>query len=209
MLKPKSECASMAKSKNVLILVLGSPGAGKTTLIKSMAESDSESRFKVINIGTLMAEEVESENIPRDKLRYLPTSRIKELRKRAFGKIAAMKGTVIVDTHATVEKGNKFIFGLPINDLQYMGTVQGIIYVDASPEELIKRRSSDTVRKRENDDEEVLNLQRQLNLSVVTMYGSMYDIPVYILHNKENGLKQASLDFKSFVEDIIKNSEYG
>ncbi|MCL4404805.1 MAG: AAA family ATPase [Candidatus Marsarchaeota archaeon] len=199
----------MAKSKNVLILVLGSPGAGKTTLIKSMAESDSESRFKVINIGTLMAEEVESENIPRDKLRYLPTSRIKELRKRAFGKIAAMKGTVIVDTHATVEKGNKFIFGLPINDLQYMGTVQGIIYVDASPEELIKRRSSDTVRKRENDDEEVLNLQRQLNLSVVTMYGSMYDIPVYILHNKENGLKQASLDFKSFVEDIIKNSEYG
>lgn len=154
-----------------------------------------------------MAEETAAQNIPRDRLRYLPTERIRELRKAAFSRIAAMEGTVIVDTHATVEKGNKFIFGLPINDLQYMGKVQGIIYVDASPEELIKRRSTDTMRKRENDDEEVLNLQRHLNLSVVTMYGSTYDIPVYILHNKDGGLHAAKTDFENFIEDIIKNSE--
>ncbi|MEM0154939.1 MAG: AAA family ATPase, partial [Methanothrix sp.] len=157
---------------------------------------------------TLMAEEVKSQNIPRDKLRYLHTEKIRELRKLAFRRIAKMKGTIIVDTHATVEKGNKFIFGLPINDLQYMGSISGIIYVDASPDELIKRRLADTVRKRENDDEEVLNLQRHLNLSVVTLYGSTYDIPVYILHNKEGRLEDAKADFKSFIKDITENSEY-
>ena len=192
--------------ENIIILVLGSPGAGKTTFINSV---NAETRnFEVVNIGTLMAEEVKSQNIPRDRLRYLPTEKIRELRKAAFSKIAKMKGTVIVDTHATVEKGNKFIFGLPINDLQYMGSIRGIIYVDASPDELIKRRSTDTVRKRENDDEEVLNLQRHLNLSVVTLYGSTYDIPVYILHNKEGGLEAAKADFKSFINDITENSEY-
>ena len=192
--------------ENIIILVLGSPGAGKTTLINSVnAEIQN---FEVVNIGTLMAEEVKSQNIPRDRLRYLPTGKIRELRKAAFFRIAKMSGTVIVDTHATVEKGNKFIFGLPINDLQYMGNIRGIIYVDASPEELIKRRSADTVRKRENDDEEILNLQRHLNLSVVTLYGSTYDIPVYILHNKEENLEAAKADFKSFIKDITENSEY-
>jgi adenylate kinase len=192
--------------ENIIILVLGSPGAGKTTLINSVnAEIQN---FEVVNIGTLMAEEVKSQNIPRDRLRYLPTGKIRELRKAAFFRIAKMSGTVIVDTHATVEKGNKFIFGLPINDLQYMGNIRGIIYVDASPEELIKRRSADTVRKRENDDEEILNLQRHLNLAVVTLYGSTYDIPVYILHNKEGKLEAAKADFKSFIKDITENSEY-
>lgn len=192
--------------ENIIILVLGSPGAGKTTLINSVnAEIQN---FEVVNIGTLMAEEVKSQNIPRDRLRYLPTGKIRELRKAAFFRIAKMSGTVIVDTHATVEKGNKFIFGLPINDLQYMGNIRGIIYVDASPEELIKRRLTDTVRKRENDDEEILNLQRHLNLSVVTLYGSTYDIPVYILHNKEGKLEDAKADFKSFIKDITENSEY-
>lgn len=189
---------------NITILVLGSPGAGKTTLIESVKSK--KQNFKVINIGTLMAEEVESENIPRDKLRYLPTEKIKELRKKSFQRIAAMDGTIVIDTHATVEKGNKFIFGLPTNELPYMGKIMGIIYVDASPEELIKRRSEDTLRKRENDDEEVLNLQRHLNLSVVTLYGSSFDIPVYILHNKEGKLEEAEKDFESFMEDIIKNS---
>ncbi len=197
----------MAKGKNVIILVLGSPGAGKTTLINSVNGSEPENGFKVINIGTLMAEEAKGENIQRDRLRYLNTASIRQLRKRAFERIAAMEGTIIVDTHATVEKGNKFIFGLPINDLQYMGTIQGIIYVDASPDELIKRRLVDTARKREADDEEVLNLQRQLNLSVVTMYGSTYDIPVYILHNKEGKLNEAENDFKSFINDILENGE--
>jgi adenylate kinase len=200
-------CLGMSnREKNIIILVLGSPGAGKTTLIESVKEQ--VHNFEVVNIGTLMAEEVKSQNIPRDRLRYLPTEQIRELRASAFKRIAAMKGTIIVDTHATVEKGNKFIFGLPINDLQYMGKIQGIIYVDASPEELIKRRSADTMRKRENDDEEVLNLQRHLNLAVVTMYGSTYDIPVYILHNKEGKLEAAKADFESFVKDIIKNSEF-
>ena len=65
--------------ENIIILVLGSPGAGKTTLINSV---NAETRnFEVVNIGTLMAEEVKSQNIPRDRLRYLPTEKIRELRK--------------------------------------------------------------------------------------------------------------------------------
>ncbi len=196
----------MEAVKNTIILVLGSPGAGKTTLINSVAE-DLKHEFKVVNIGTLMTEELKSKSIPRDKLRYLPNKEIQKLRRAAFKRIAKMHGTIIVDTHATVEKGNKFIFGLPIKDLRYMGNVHGIIYVDASPEELMKRRSADTIRKRENDDEEVLDLQRHLNLSVISMYGSMYDIPVYILHNKEGKLEAAKADFESFINDIIKNRD--
>ncbi len=190
---------------NRVILVLGSPGAWKTTLIESVEKANSG--LKIVNIGTLMLEEAEAEGLSRDRLRYLPTKSIRALRTKTFARIGAMEGTIIVDTHATVEKGNKFIFGLPIDVLPSMGNIAGIIYVDASTEELMKRRSADTRRKRESDDEEVLNLQRHLNLAVVTMYGSTYDIPVYILHNKDNGLKKAESDFEKFVEDIISNAK--
>ena len=192
-----------AKRTNNVILVLGSPGAGKTTLIDGVKERNK--RLKIVNIGTLMLEEAEASGIMRDRLRYLPTARIQALRKKTFRRIGVMKGAVIVDTHTTVEKGNKFIFGLPITDLPLMGNISGIIYVDASTEELMKRRVADTRRKREADDEEVLNLQRHLNLAVVTMYGSTYDIPVYILHNEDGKLNKAKTDFEKFVEDIIKN----
>lgn len=190
------------KAGNSVILVLGSPGAGKTTLIEGVKAGGA---LKIVNIGTLMLEEAEAAGVTRDRLRYLPTSRIRALREKTFRHIGAMKGAIVVDTHATVEKGNKFIFGLPIDELPLMGRISGIIYVDASTDELMKRRVADTRRKRESDDEEVLNLQRHLNLSVVAMYGSTYDIPVYILHNKEGKLKEAKADFEKFVDDIIKN----
>ncbi|MCL4372154.1 AAA family ATPase [Candidatus Marsarchaeota archaeon] len=193
----------MPKTKNTVILVLGSPGAGKTTLINSLPKRPNT---KVINIGTLMEHEAAAEAVTRDRLRYLSTNKIRALRRKAFKRIGAMSGTIIVDTHATVEKGNKFIFGLPIKDLHYMGKISGIIYVDATPDELVKRRLADTVRKRENDDLEVLNLQRQINLAVMSAYGSEFDIPVYILHNKENKLEKSIEDFSKFVTDILENT---
>lgn len=192
------------KPHNKVILVLGSPGAGKTTLIEGIKSSGAH-KLNIINIGTLMLEESEASGISRDKLRYLTTAKIRSLREKAFKRIGKMSGTIVVDTHATVEKGNKFIFGLPINNLPDMGNIAGIIYVDATPGELMRRRSSDTMRKRENDDIEVLNLQREINLAVLTMYGTTYDIPVYILHNKEGELNKAMSDFGRFVEDIISN----
>ncbi len=179
----------------VLVVVAGVPGAGKSSILEKLGHAGG---LRIVNVGSLMKEisDRSGSRIDRDKIHYLPTSKMERLRSQAFKKIASMKGVVLVDTHLTIGHDGIFVPGLPMAALKAMGGVDGIIYIDAKPEELLSRRGSDSSRKREEEGLDEIELQRQANLSMLAQYSAHLNIPFCIIHNREGRLKDAVASFR-------------
>ncbi|MCL4411671.1 AAA family ATPase [Candidatus Marsarchaeota archaeon] len=184
-----------------LIVVAGIPGAGKSSILDRLGHSD---QATVVNVGNLMKGISDSSGarIDRDKIRYLPTAKIDRLRSLAFRKIAGMKGRVLVDTHLIIEHEGTFVPGLPMDSLGALGGIDGIIYIDAEPKELLTRRKKDKGRKREDEGLESMELQRNINLSMLALYSAHLNIPFHIIHNKEGRLEEAVASFRKALTYI-------
>ncbi len=184
-----------------IILVLGIPGSGKTTILDGV---EGYKDYKYVNVGTVMkkaTEEIYKENIDRDKIRYLKEKEIDQIRDRTFEIIIGMEGKILVDTHSSIEREGKFITGLPYES-KFMKLVRSVIYIDASPEEILYRRSLDKTRKREADDEYMLKVQREFNISTLSFYMSYLNIPVYMVNNQHNKVAESISRMKQ-VLDLI------
>ena len=192
--------------KNVRVLVIGSPGAGKTSILNGLGD---KSGFDIVTLGTLMqkyaAQTKQLED--RDRLRYIKITETDEIRNKALGEIKAMKANVIIDTHATVERKGRFIAGLPLKALESIGNLAGIIYIDATTEEIIQRRERDAgKRNREIEKPDVLDAQRIINLSMLAFYNLYLNIPIYSLHNEEGQLERSIERLKYYLEDILNEA---
>ena len=184
-----------------VILVLGIPGSGKTTILDGV---EGYKDYKYVNVGTIMkktTEEIYKEGIDRDKIRYLKESEIDHIRDRTFEKIIEMEGKILVDTHSSIEREGKFITGLPY-ETELMKHIKSVIYIDAAPEEILYRRSLDRSRKREDDDEYMLNMQRDFNISTLSFYMSYLNIPVYMLNNKHDKVSESIRRMKKILDMI-------
>src|SRR5208283_2770700 len=128
-----------------VVIVTGTPGAGKTTIIGSVANKNG---YKVVNIGSLMLELAKDEKSvkDRDDLKHVShKSYYADLRNNAFSKIEGMEGDIIVDTHASVEAEGtgRFIPGLPMESLKIIKNLRGFIYIDAHTDRILERRRMD------------------------------------------------------------------
>ncbi|MCC7552834.1 adenylate kinase [Candidatus Micrarchaeota archaeon] len=137
-----------------MIIVTGTPGSGKTTLINSFKD-----KYTILNYGTIMFEIAMEEGIvdDRDELRKIPFKKQLELQKKAAKKIALVGKTsnVILDTHASISTPTGYYPGLSKEALQILNP-DTIVFVYVPFEELVERIQEDNSRKRD----EFINKQK-------------------------------------------------
>ncbi len=185
-----------------LVIVLGSPSSGKTTIVNAISK---DKRYKRLNLGDVMFDIGVRRNIikNRDQIRYLDNDGISELRTKAVEHISRIDGNVVLDTHATVEQHGRFFPGLPHYMMNHLKHVRGLFYIDATTDELLKRRKKDKSRTREIEDKWLIDTQRDVNLAILSYYASDLNIPLYIIHNKEGKMKDTVRTFSRHLEDAF------
>ena len=165
--------------KSKLIVIVGIPGVGKTTVIEKLVEYlitlDIKSHISVF--GSVMLDEAKKIGIKnRDELRTLSVNEQKKLQISAANKISNLKYPFIfVDTHLFITTSEGYCPGLPFDILNSLSPDK-IILVEAKPEEIVERRNTDITRKRDNlsIDEIIyeLNLGRSMLSSSAVISGA-------------------------------------
>jgi adenylate kinase len=190
------------------VIVVGIPGAGKSTIVDRVAKLCKE--YKLVNVGDMMLEVGKkkgylTENDNHDTMRGRSDDERKELIREVFNEIAKMKGDVIVDTHASISKHGRFMPGLPGDVISGIkGSLKGVICIDAPTENIIIRREKDTTRQREVDSIEMIDMQRMINISEVSAISQAYNVPLYVLFNQENMQEESVARFKRYVDNAFK-----
>ncbi len=135
-----------------IVVIVGIPGVGKTTLISRIVEilKEKQKNVSVYSFGTVMLEEAKNAGIAdRDELRKLSVDRQKHFQTMAATKIALKKNdVVIVDTRAFINTKEGFYPGLPIHVIEHLKPTN-FISVSARPEEIYNRRMKDNTRNRD------------------------------------------------------------
>lgn len=185
------------------VIVTGSPGAGKSTIVDSINGSEG---YRVANVGTLMLEEAKKLGYTddRDRIRYMEVGRLDEVRVNAFKELSTYDGNVVVDTHNYVEENGRFVPGLPMKLLEGLGGIEAFIYVNAEESDIIDRRRKDTTRTRELEDTENMKVQKTLNLSVLAYYSSLLNVPLYLINNRNGRLEESKARFHKILNEVFE-----
>ena len=179
----------------MILIVTGIPGTGKTTVMNKVIE---DYPLKFVTFGTVMFEIAKKKSLvsDRDELRKLSYAIQRTIQELAAVKIKKMSN-VCVDTHCTIKTKAGYLPGLPESVLKKLSP-DVLILVEATPDEIIQRRSRDTrARDVENKDE---IMEHQLFNRIAAMsYAVMSGATVKIIQNSENKLEEAAADILDIV----------
>lgn len=182
-----------------MIIVMGLPGAGKTSVLEQIKLQHSE--YNQLNYGTLMLE-IAQEKFKlksRDEIRTLSASQQKEIQKLVGEKLAKEKGKIILDTHCSVLNPDKrfYLPGLPWSLLQHL-KVEYLILITGDTAEIAERRSKDSKRTRNISADEISE-HDNLNRSYLAAYSVLTGAPCKILINKNGKLEESVKEFCSIL----------
>ena len=195
-----------------IVIVVGIPGVGKTTVLKNLVEEASKEgiRVRVVNFGDYMFKEASEKGLikHRDELRKLPLHVQIKLQENAAKRIRedAEKGkqdVFIVDTHSLVHTVTGFWPGLPLHVITNIKP-HVIFVIEALPEEIFKRRLKDMgirFRGEERTLEEIrefMTMARNAALSSAVLTGSA----VKIVLNREGKVKEAVKEIINTLKNI-------
>lgn len=139
-----------------IAVVTGVPGSGKSSLCKiaqALAGKDGE-RVEVINFGTVMKSllQKQGKQVHRDAIRKRGLTLQHQIQKEASDEIVKAaqrsKDVVIVDTHMLINTPKGSLPGLPCKIVEKLNPYI-IFLVEASPGEVVSRRSRDSDRNRD------------------------------------------------------------
>ena len=186
-----------------LILVTGTAGAGKSTILAKLSELNGN-KLKVINLGTEMLEIAKDKfNITdRDKIRTLDDKTTIAIRNAIMQKVIESKEDAIIDTHASIKQGRRYRPGFSIDELQKI-RISAIIYIDATSEEVLERSLSDHTRKRAYDTLAEIDEWRSVNISIISTFAVYLNIPIYIIYNQEGKQNEATEEADRIFKEII------
>jgi len=167
------------------VLLVGVPGVGKTTVLEECQGLAAEEhlQYKIANFGSVMLEIASDMIKDRDKIREASIEVQHALQTRAAETISKMQvdGVLIVDTHLIIKTGSGYLPGIPYHVLRGLQP-DLIALVEASPEEILSRRSKDTSRKREvpslKEVEDDLQFSRVIGFTCATLAGISLGIVV-------------------------------
>ncbi len=185
------------------ILMTGTPGAGKSTVLALYNKRNKS--IGIINLGTAMLKVAQEEKKgikDRDRLRYMHDNDIIEIREKALSKIMKEGRNSIIDTHSSVKQGRRYVPGFSMKELGKM-EVDAIIYIDASSDEIIRRRMADSSRKREVEGPSEIDEQRSINLAIISTIALHLNIPMYILYNRDGTSKEVSEEVTAISKEIF------
>ena len=185
-----------------LILVTGTAGAGKSTILSKISELYGE-KIKVLNLGTEMLEIAKEKfnMTDRDQLRVIDDKTTIAIRNGIMQKIIDSKEDAIIDTHASVKQGRRYRPGFSIDELQKI-RISAIIYIDATSNEILERSLNDHTRKRAYDTITEIDEWRSVNISIISTFAVYLNIPIYIIYNQDGGLDTAVQEVNKIIKEI-------
>jgi adenylate kinase len=182
-----------------MIVVMGLPGAGKTTVLK---EAVKDTSFKIVNYGDAMFEVALKEGLvsDRDQMRKLPFERQKEIQKKAAEKLSKEKGDVLLDTHCSIKTKYGYLPGLPHNILKELNP-KALVLIVAPAKDITRRRNEDLTRKRDKLSEEEILEDVLVNKIYLFSYSALIGAPTIIIENKDGKLGEAVGKLKEFLKE--------
>jgi adenylate kinase len=170
------------------MVVTGVPGVGKTSVMEGAANNK---KITIVNYGTVMFEVAKEQGLvaDRDEIRKLQVEEQRIVQERAAEKIHDM-GDVIIDTHCTIKTHGGYYPGLPEWVLKKLQPDR-IILVEATPEEILGRRSHDPSRKRDAEGVEDIAEHQMINRAAAMAYAMLTGASVKIVFNHDDGLDEA------------------
>ena len=168
-----------------MIIVMGLPGAGKSTVLAVAKEQG----WEVVNYGDLMMEIAKSHGVvDRDSLRKLPAAKQKGIQKEVGEKLAHEKrNNVILDTHCSINTPGGFLPGLPFDFLSRW-QVERLVLVTAPAKDILSRRAKDKTRVRDEQSAESLAEHEQMNRAYLAAYSVLTGAPAAIIVNADGQL---------------------
>ncbi len=177
-----------------MIIVMGLPGAGKSTVLNSLVKGE----YIIKNYGDLMLE-IEKEKFgikDRDEMRKLPIEKQKIAQKLVAKALAKEKGKFILDTHCSIATPNGYFPGLPFELLEQI-KVDVLVLITADVQAIASRRQNDPNRIRDVDD---IALHDQMNKSYLAAYSAFTGAPAVVINNEQGELEVSVAKLQSLLK---------
>lgn len=191
----------MAKGK--IVVITGLPGVGKSTVLSELEKLAKQAgkRVQIVNFGTIMLEFAKKKNkdLIRDEIRLKPVSFQHKLQANAASTIAKMAragAALIVDTHMMIRTDSGYWAGLPIHVLKKLQP-DFFVLIEASPEEILNRRTSDKTRVRDKIKMEDVMEEIMVSRAFASACGVLTGVPFKIIMNPTGKQDEAA-------EEIVK-----
>ena len=180
-----------------MIIVMGLPGAGKSTMLSAAAKTG----YKIVNYGDLMFEIASKEGFVkhRDELRKMGTATQKKVQSAVGDALSKMNGKIILDTHCSISTQSGYLPGLPQSLLSKLN-VDRLVLINAPPEEILARRSSDATRVRDSETAESITEHDFVNRALLAAYSSISGAPSIIISNRQGKLEEAQKKLLSLLD---------
>jgi adenylate kinase len=182
-------------AENKIVVVVGIPGVGKTTLINKIVEKikDHVKSVNVTSFGTIMLEVAKENGLQnRDELRKLPVLDQKKLQKDAAEKLSKIvSDVVIIDTHAFIKTPEGYNPGLPYHVLQIIEPTHFIL-VTANTEEIYNRRMKDETRSRDKVSITTIKKELDIQSAMMSACSIISGSPLKPVLNSEGKLEEAA-----------------
>jgi len=181
--------------KGRVVLLLGIPGVGKTSLLQEAYNiaKQSDQAITMVTYSDVMLKRAQTEGLVshRDEMRKLPANVQLRLQKEAAKEIAALgeNRLVMVDTHALIRLGEgAFLPGVPGWIAETLNPTQ-VVYIEASPQDIMNRRSRDkSIRRRDLEDAEEVKLHLDMSRVAALIIAAQTGASLRIINNREGGL---------------------
>ncbi|MFH2106589.1 MAG: adenylate kinase [Candidatus Micrarchaeota archaeon] len=173
-----------------MIIIMGLPGAGKSTVLAGIKKLQPEYKFQ--NYGDLMFEiEKEKYGIQnRDDMRKLPIEKQKEVQKHVADRLSKEHGKFVLDTHCSVNTPKGYFPGLPHSLLSKL-KVDALVLITTTAEDINQRRNADSTRVRDEQSVESIMEHDLINRSFLAAYSALTGAPAVIVYNRNGKLEEA------------------
>jgi adenylate kinase len=172
-----------------LTIVMGLPGAGKSTVLHALKERKDVS---LVNWGDLMFGIAQKKGYVshRDELRKLSPDVQKIVQAEVGEALSKMEGNVVLDTHCSIATPKGYLPGLPHSLLSKLKVSQ-LVLITAPVEEIIARRMSDQTRVRDSQTPQSLREHEEMNRYFLASYAMATGATAKIIINSQGKVAEA------------------
>ena len=175
-------------------LITGVQGVGKTTIARN--DLLSEDRFHRHHFGDTMLDIAIAKGYAKRNAKVMPqlTDVIREeLQNDALNAIKNQFGNIIIDGHLIVPSNKGFLPGLKSTLIKEL-EIEAIFILISTPENIVERRRKNpnlyNERLKKWDDIKSVEIHQNLLLSVATNCSFEFNIPINIIFNENDKIKE-------------------